>query len=95
MWKDACAQRTAWSLHLQNREGTVRGGASRGHTGHDCPATLGETGTSPYLTSGTVTELSAILVDRMIWQTNKKSNLTRSHVWEGIRQSENKATQNH
>lgn len=44
------------------------------------PAMLGETGTSPYLTSGTVTELSAMLVDRMIWQTNKKEqsdSLTR------------------
>lgn len=33
-------------------------------------------GALPYLTSGTVTELSAMLVDRIIYQTSKTKHLT-------------------
>lgn len=47
-------------------------GASRGAHGHDHHGHTGEGEISPYLTSGTVTELSAMLVDRMICQTKKK-----------------------
>ena len=47
-----------------------------GHTGYTFYGLRCEENSriSPYLTSGTVTELSAMLVDRMIYQTSKKES---------------------